>query len=64
MAKFCRICNEFKGGVKTCCVCKLPACSDCRITNLCKDCFVSENKEEILGGYYNDKKESIDAIVL
>jgi hypothetical protein len=60
MAKFCKICNQFKGGIKTCKICSLPVCGDCRVTdNICKDCYLTTNSAKIIEEYDNDKIKSI-----
>lgn len=41
MAIFCKSCLAFRGSIRTCRICSLPFCSDCRASiNLCKDCFI------------------------
>ena len=59
MAKFCRVCNQFKGGVTTCIVCKLSVCKDCRISNVCKDCYLVTNQTQLIGEYYNESDKKI-----
>jgi len=56
MAKYCQSCRQFKGNIKTCQICKNAVCGDCRISNVCKDCFLTINEKNVLGDYYNDKK--------
>lgn len=52
MAKYCRGCNQFKGDVETCKICKLPVCSDCRaMSNMCKDCYLEKNELVIIREY-------------
>lgn len=60
MAKYCSNCREFKGNVRTCALCRNPVCSDCRVSgSVCKDCYLTKNKEEIMGEYYNDKNKDV-----